>query len=381
MSRHYPGSFFITCNNQIPELELLPLGIFEFQDDIGDLKILPNFLDIIQEIAPLTFKNFKKDFLKAAVIEEEFTTHPPYDWYDSILLPPTGCDVNLGAVSRDDPKNITVSKLFWKKLSKTNQQFLLFEVFIRNYLTINLSSSDYRRFSLYIATGKFRDFTDEQKIIFLRYFGIKEFNNFGVSIDINRELIFYEDTNTLRAGYPFLEARFENAVLNPTKFVSFRKNGAVSGVSTTTPFTRVVNDQTLSFVTPADQYPTLSEDPRFYPRTSFFPNGDVESSLMLPVDHLFNIVTEIKKPLFGGKIFFKINFFPGYRPSFFQSYPGKIVLFNRLYETSYILWWENGNPKEVGFSKKYSFNLPNEGLTDVLYLFLNEDGKVTGRGL
>jgi hypothetical protein len=380
--RQYPSSFALECDDKTSKLHLIPLSFYEFQDDPDVKNLKSGYIESLVAAAPITFKSFKSEFAHIALIEHEMV-EPVLERYDPLLVPPKGCRViAMTTTSGNSFKKIEVNKKYWNSLPETLKYYFLFETYIQNYLSTELAVSDYRRFDFYFATDIFDKLSDDQKIYFLQYHGITEFLYSGVSIDLGREFLFFEDSRILRDAYPFKGATFEMALIDQRKFITFTKNRKIFELATNTPFTRRMNGQDFEFYIPenltSSNYPP---DIRYGPRLRFFSNGNVQFGLIKAVNHFFDLKKNIQNSWDNNsykKIFFKVEFYSDQNPSCLISYPGDIEILEKKYLVVKSCWWNNQKLKEVYFTDRHEFYVPGMGKVNALGLFFNEEEKIKG---
>jgi hypothetical protein len=380
--RFLAGAYAIECSDNTNPHHLEAVSFYEFRDDIKINEPNLDLLNTLKKNAPITFKNIQSDFSKIK-IEINNINVPVHERIDPLVEPPSSCGlITMAQFKYGDSTTLEVNKKFWNNLNSKWQNYYLFEVFITRYLDQKLAASDFRRFDLYMASGEFNRFSDEQKKYFLKYHGINEFNYSGISIDLMREVINYQDSDLLKDAYPYAGATFEGAILDQKKFITFTKNKKIKSLATINSFSRIINGQKFDFYIPENEPPTSYPfDERYSPRINFFEDLSVESGYIKPIDHFYQLKERIKDSIGNhsyNKKFFEVRFYSDQNPQGLISYPGEVIIENKSFSTTISYWWPNQHLKEIYFSKRIDLVIQGKMIKDALGLFFDEDGQLTG---
>lgn len=167
------SSFALTCWSPNQPYPLMPLNFFEFKDTLEDLTIKPNYVLLLKKISPKLFSSYEERAKKAKLIPFPLP-YADFDRYDSLIVPPVGCGVlTMLQEGIDGPNLILFQQDTWTKLSREYQDFFLFDYHVQFFLKEGLARSDYRKFSLYVATNEIGKFSEAERNEFLKFYGIK----------------------------------------------------------------------------------------------------------------------------------------------------------------------------------------------------------------
>ena len=167
-------SFALTCWSPKQPYPLMPLNFFEFKDVLEDISLKPNYVLNLKKLSPKIYNAYVKRAQKAKLMLFPLP-YADFDRYDSLIVPPIGCGViTMVQESANGHNQILVQQDTWNTLSKEDQDFFLFDYHVQFFLKDDLARSDYRKFSLYVATGEIDNFSPEEKIEFLKFYGIKD---------------------------------------------------------------------------------------------------------------------------------------------------------------------------------------------------------------
>lgn len=390
------ATYALECSSENKNLHLMPLGHFEYADEIKDINFIPDYLERIATFAPITLKNLKETFSKYS-IEPLPLAFPTYDDYGPLVSLPNGCKViSIATLSNDISKKIVVNSQYWKDLNEEFKQYYIYDLIIKKSLKKKLDAYSYRRFSLYTSTVAFYQLTTREKIDFLNYHGIYEYNLGGISISLNKEIIFYLDTDIIREAFPFPNATFKNATLDPRKFISFSKNEKTLALATMGPFKMKVKDQEFDVFLP-DGNGILNNaadmgrgpyDERTNSRIYFYENGSLEKGFIKLVKNIGERVKNIQVTKDNDiEKFIEVSFYKNgdlsyfwVRPYYYISYgSGEITIENKTYKAMQAVWMPNGFYYTVSLVQGDGYKYTRDGNTQIYHrLFFNDKGLVSG---
>lgn len=353
-----PISYIIICDNTTDPVHLMPLAFYEFKDEVNFSKLPQNLAAPFIKAAPLTFSSLEKKIKGFKQVKGK-TPIPETYRYDPILNPPANCSVRVLAIAAmGDPRSLTVNQELWDLVDRKIQDFAVLEVALQQILSPELGPLDYRRFALYIASGNFEQYSHEQKIFFLKHHRISELALHGVSLDLEREIIYHEDgSGNIADAYAIKGSTFEGGLLDIQRFVSFYKTGELKALATVTPFRRIIRGQEFGFYIPADELSADNYehpyDDRYNPRTQFYKNGVIDRSFAEVYPNFFNLITDIKSsilnPAFKRK-FFEIGFWQNGIPKTSRNNPGNLVIDGKTYKVLGGYWNDKGILHEASFA-------------------------------
>jgi hypothetical protein len=369
------SSFAIQCDDN---KKILPLSYFEFADQIKD-EVQTDVITSLQKTSPVTFNNLNNEFKSLKLNSASFSL-PTVNQYDPLSDIPKNCKVLM--MIKEESSGVQVNQEFWNTLDKGTQEYFKIDYLLQKYLTPSLSKFDFRRFSVYLSKGQFGKSTVSDKIDFLKFHGINEFFYAGISLDISKDVIFYDDQNFIQDAMPLKGSTFLGAIISLDKFITFSKSQQVLAISTTTTFKKVVNNQEFEFFIPEGlDMGASSKDPRYEPRMTFFEDGSVETGVIKPVDHYFDLIKDLK----STRGYFVVSFHSNHSPDVFQmgecgvymdgcEGSGKISYNKKSFKVSYVKWYANKNFERLIFSKFATVEIPGNGTYKLEQLYFHEDG-------
>jgi hypothetical protein len=376
------SSFGIVCKDEKNSVSLRPLSFFEFSDQT-EIRINKNYINLLEKVAPLTFKNLGINLSAQKIVTSQLD-QPETSEVDPLAVIPINCAVvTMIKEELNQTDRLVVNQKYWGQLSKEYQDFFIFDFIIQKYLDPNLTKVDYRRFTMFIVNGEFDNYNLLSKIDFFKTYGINEFLYGGISLNIKEEINFYDDQN-IQDAIPFKGSTYMGGLLNEGKFVSFYKNQVIKAISTSTPFKKTINAQEFQFFIPKDLKDESATDQRTEPRMKFYEDGSVQAGMIKPIDHFFNLITEMKSDI-GYLV---ITFHPNHEPEFINmgecniymngcEGSGKITYNNKSFKVSYVKWHDNKIFSRLIFSKHAVVEIPGNGKHDLQELYFDRDGVST----
>lgn len=346
------SSFIINCRDRLNPNHLRPLAFYEFEGAVGKLQLLENPVNLILRIAPLRFSALEKA-LNSPQIERARLPHATVSDADTTEVLPGLCLLERIATQNLKTGLISVHKDLWDQLPKKVQSYVLFELVARRELKDGLAVLDYRRFIFYVYSGLFDKLSIDQKIFFLTHHGIGELNVGGISLDIFREIQFFE-SGRVKHAFPYPKASFKGAPLYRDRYVTFFETGELRALATKTPFNHRVRGQEFKIYVPESILPTLGSEEGMEPRIEFYKNGEVSYGWAVPFTNFFGIVTNIKDSFFNRSYkaeYFRVGFFENGAPKTLTSYPGEFYFQGKTRKVFSINFWKENIVHELSFDK------------------------------
>ncbi len=393
--------YLFNCDNKNDPNHLMPLAFYEFDFEATHenfSKLNRNLAFDLQKVSPLKFKNLNADLL---TITSKFTTyHPPYDEnVDSILAYPKGCSpVAIASLNLDSKKDIyyvSLNEDFWKSTNPLVQKYVLFELIFFRYLTkkekeLPFAPVDYRRFAYYFALDIYQDFNIQEKINFLKYYGVNEFFYQNLLLDLNREMVFFKNNpNAIRDAHPTSNATFEGANLNVNKFVSFYENAQIKAISTVSEIPIKVQDEIFYFWTDPESC-TLSdrsiEGDKSCARMRFYPDGSLSEAninilkLREKSDRIHNSVSNVDMPGRGLGIktivYSEVKFYPSGEIYYYGGPNADINIWGKTMRAQQVYWNNKGNVVRASLERPVRIQNERGKIVDARYVEFKDDGSI-----